>query len=69
MRFWIIYILFQISLLATALGRFGQCFLNFLLSANHGGLNLYSAPHHKKASYGPVMANFWKPVSFFLGDS
>ena len=45
---------------------FGDCFRAFwsvfffysLLSANHGGLNLYSAPHHKKASYGPVMANF-----------
>ena len=35
----------------TALGRFSQCFFfNFSSSANHGGRNFDSAPHHKKGS-------------------
>ena len=42
MTFWIIYILVQISILGTALGRFNQ----FLAS-------LPPLHHHKKASYGP----------------
>ena len=29
--FWIIYILAQISFLATALGRFSQCFFKFFV--------------------------------------
>ena len=61
MRFWIIYILVQVSFFCgTALGRFCQFFfvffLNFLLSVNHGGQHFTKppSPHHKKAFYGPA---------------
>ena len=44
MRFWIIYILIQISFLGTALGRFIQCFFfNFSSSVNHCGRHFCSA--------------------------
>ena len=42
-RFWIIYILVQISVLGAVLGCFNQCFFYFLLPANHSGRNFYSA--------------------------
>ena len=61
MRFWIIYILVQISFWGTALGRFSKCFFNFLSPAKHGDRHFRSAypplPHHKKASYGPVICS------------
>ena len=44
MRFWIIYILDQISFFGTALRRFSQWFFLYFLSlANHGGRHFYSA--------------------------
>ena len=54
MRFWIIYIFVQILLFWGLL--LPVCFLYFLSLANHSGEHVYSAPHQKKASYGPVLA-------------
>ena len=55
-RFWFIYILAQILFFGgTALGRF----FYFSSLANHGDRHFYlvhpPSPHHKKASYGPVI--------------
>ena len=68
MKFWIIYILVQISFFGgTALGRFSQCFFfTFSSSTNQGdrhffsenplefvGLTLYSWKFHTKQSFTP----------------
>ena len=50
--FWSIFV-FQ----GTALGRFSQCFLKFLSSANHGGRHFYSAP------LPPPLKSFLRPWS------
>ena len=65
MRFWIIYILVQISFFGGL--RSGVLvsvfFFNFSTSASHGGRHFDSTSphhhhhHHKKASYGPVLTN------------
>ena len=58
--------------LGTVLGRFSQFFILFyLLSlANHSGQHFYSAPHHKKASYGPVsvsvQSNMFRSNTIFV---
>ena len=67
MTFWIIYILVQISVLGTALGRFSQFFLfffNFSSLTNHGDRHFYTAPLHKKTFCGPVYRAFF--VRFFF---
>ena len=60
MRFWIIYILFQISFLGMFLGVLASAFFNFSQLDNHGGRQfLHSSPphphhHHPKiTSYDP----------------
>ena len=53
MTFWIIYILVQVPLLGTSLGRFSHCFfLIFHLRPTMMG-DTFTQPHYKKASYGP----------------
>ena len=71
-RFWIIYIFVQILFFwGTVLVRFSQFFLFYFLSlANHSGQHFYSAPHHKKASYGPVsvsvQSNMFRSNTIFV---
>ena len=43
MRFWIIYILFQISFLGLFLGVLASAFFNFSQLDNHGGRHFYTA--------------------------
>ena len=59
MIFWVIYILAQISILGTALGRFSQFFFNFRRRPTMVA-DIFSQPlHHKKASYGPEIAHMY----------
>ena len=53
MTFWIIYILVQISILGTALGRFSQFIFSFRRRPTMVADIFSQSPHHKKASYGP----------------
>ena len=65
MRFWIIYILVQVSF-------FGDCFRAsepvFLLIFHRRSTMLANilsqSPHHKKASYGPVYVNLIKLLKY-----
>ena len=65
MKFWIIYILVQISFFGgTSFGRFGQCFFLIFHRQPTRVIDIFTQPHHplstphKKASYGP--ANVYK---------
>ena len=62
LRFWIIYILVEISLLGTTLGRFSQLFFYFSSSANHGGQNFYSVPPPSP----PPWKSFLRPCNMFI---
>ena len=53
MTFWIIYILVQISILGTALGRFSRFIFSFRRRPTMVADIFSQSPHHKKASYGP----------------
>ena len=64
MRFWIIYILVQVSLLGTALGCFSQ-FLFFCQPTMMAEI-FTQPPHHKKASYGPVNNDITVKIMNFL---
>ena len=56
MRFWMTYILIQISFFeGTGLGCFSQCFLKIFCRRPTMVADIITQPpNHKKASYGPV---------------
>ena len=66
-KFWIIYILDQISFLGTALGCFSQSFFNIFCRWPTTVADIFThpppvpppppIPHHKKASYGLVICS------------
>ena len=63
MRFWIIYILVQISFFfsGTTFGCFSRSFfLLFVVNQPWWSTFLLSVPCHKKASYGPVTSYYLK---------
>ena len=54
-RFWIIYILVQVSFFCgTALGRFSLYFFIFCRRSAMVADIFNQSPHRKKASYGPA---------------
>ena len=64
MTFWIIYILVQISIFGTALGRFRQFF--YFCRRPTMAADIFSQPfHHKKPSYGPELSHIFPKLQLY----